>query len=310
MGVAVASAGVAGGSVLRWADLAMCVAKDHRTGVEVYRPELDLQDASRLGLLADLRNAVSANALTVHYQPKVDLATGRIQGVEALARWEHPELGTIGPDEFIPLAEHSSLITPLTMLVLRTALRDCAAWQATRAEPFTVAVNISPRSLLDPSFVDEVSRAVSYAGVDPPGLTLEITETSLMLDPERAMAALHSLRELGVRLSVDDLGTGYSSLAYLQRLPVDEVKIDQSFVAAFPDTSAQAVVGAIVDLGHRLGHRVVAEGVEDLEAYELLGDLGCDSAQGYWLGRPVSAAGLSEVLGRWSPPSLAGRSSP
>ncbi len=307
MGVAVASAGVAGGSVLRWADLAMCVAKDHRTGVEVYRPELDLQDASRLGLLADLRNAVSANAITVHYQPKVDLATGRIQGVEALARWEHPELGTIGPDEFIPLAEHSSLITPLTMLVLRTALRDCATWQATSAEPFTVAVNVSPRSLLDPSLVDEVARAVSYAGVDPPDLTLEITETSLMLDPERAMAALHSLRELGVRLSVDDLGTGYSSLAYLQRLPVDEVKIDQSFVAAFPDRSAQAVVGAIVDLGHRLGHHVVAEGVEDVEAYALLGDLGCDSAQGYWLGRPVSAAVLSEVLGRWSPPSLAGR---
>ena len=307
MGVAVAEVGTPGGSILRWADLAMYVAKEHRTGLEVYRPELDDQDSSRLGLLADLRTAVTTNALTVHYQPKVHLKTGLIQGVEALVRWHHPELGTIGPDEFIPLAEHSSLITPLTMFVLRNALRDCAAWRESRGAPFTVAVNISPRSLLDASFVDEVARALSYADVEPQDLTLEITETSLMLDPERAIAALERLRELGVRLSVDDLGTGYSSLAYLQRLPVDEVKIDQSFVASFPDSSAQAVVSAIVDLGHRLGHRVVAEGVEDLEAFVLLGELGCDSAQGYWLGRPVSATRLTEVLGTWSPPVPKGR---
>ncbi len=307
MGVAVAPKGADSGTALRWADLAMHAAKTHRTGVEVFRPELDQQDASKLGLLADLRSAVATSALEVHYQPKVDLATGRMLGVEALARWVHPTHGAVGPDEFIPLAEHSSLITPLTMLVLRTALRDCAAWQKALGSPFGVAVNISPRSLLEPGFVDSVSRALVYAGVLAGDLTLEITETSLMQDPHRAMAALHTLSGLGIRLSVDDLGTGYSSLAYLQRLPVDEVKIDQSFVASFPDPAAQAVVGAIVDLGHRLGHRVVAEGVEDREAFAQLHELGCDVAQGYWLGRPVPASRLSEMLASWTPPEVRGR---
>ncbi len=307
MGVAVASPGADAVSLLRWADLAMFVAKDHRTGVEVYRPELDQQDASRLGLLGDLRAAVAANELTVVYQPKVDVRTGRLEGVEALSRWQHPEHGPVGPDEFIPLAEHSSLITPLTMLVLRTALRDAASWLQSTQNRFTVAVNISPRSLLDPEFVDAVVRALAFAGVESKNLTLEITETSLMLDPERAINALQRIRDLGIKLSVDDLGTGYSSLAYLQRLPVDEVKIDQSFVAAFPDRSAQDVVGAIVDLGHRLGHRVVAEGVEGMDAFTALAELGCDSAQGYWLGRPMSAAALSELLRTWTPPAGSAR---
>ena len=307
MGVAVANEDVDSGTVLRWADLAMYAAKAQRTGIEVFRPELDQQDASRLGLLADLRSAVASSDLEVHYQPKVDLATGQMLGVEALARWVHPTHGTVGPDEFIPLAEHSSLITPLTMLVLRTALRDCAAWQRGHEKPFGVAVNISPRSLLEPGFVDSVARALVYAGVLAKDLTLEITETSLMQDPQRAMTALHSLGDLGVRLSVDDLGTGYSSLAYLQRLPVNEVKIDQSFIASFPDVAAQAVVSAIVELGHRLGHRVVAEGVEDAEAYALLAELGCDVAQGYWLSRPVPAQRLSEILEAWTPPRAMGR---
>ena len=307
MGVAVAPVGVDSAAVLRWANLAMYAAKERRTGMEVFRPELDCQDASRLGLLADLREAVASGALDVHYQPKIDLATGQIVGAEALARWRHPEHGVVGPAEFIPLAEHSSLITPLTMLVLRVALRDSAVWQRTHGRPFSVAVNISPRSLLEPGFVDSVARALVHAGVLAQHLTLEITETSLMQDPERAMAALHSLGDLGVQLSVDDLGTGYSSLAYLQRLPVDEIKIDQSFVASFPDVAAQAVVGAIVELGHRLGHKVVAEGVEDREAYDVLGELGCDIAQGYWMSRPVPVAAFAELLETWSPPARLGR---
>ena len=295
VGVAVGEPGVDGVTVVRWADLAMYTAKETRSGLEVYRPELDLSDASRLGLLADLRTTVASNTIAVYYQPKVDVRTGMVEGVEALARWHHPEHGLIGPDEFIPMAEHSSLITPLTMLVLRTALADCERWQAVNGR-FSVAVNISPRSLLDPGFVDEIARALAVVAVPASALTLEITETSLMTDPEGAIAALERLRTIGVRLSVDDLGTGYSSLAYLQRLPVDEIKIDRSFLAGIADASTQAVVGAIIDLGHRLGRRVVAEGIEDAKAFALLRDLDCDSAQGFWLGRPMPAPQLSSFL--------------
>jgi diguanylate cyclase (GGDEF)-like protein len=297
-----ASVGVAGGgagdtavTLLRWADLAMYAAKHSRTGLEVYRPELERQDSSRLGLLADLRLAVAGETLDVAYQPKMDVQSGKVIGVEALARWNHPQLGSIMPDEFIPLAEHSTLITPLTLLVLRRALRDTVVWRAAAGE-FSVAVNISPRSLLDPGFVDEVARELSLVDLPASALILEITETSLMTDPERAITALQRLRLIGVRLSVDDLGTGYSSLAYLQRLPVDEIKIDRSFLSAFDDPAAQAVVGTIVDLGHRLGKQVVAEGVEVPACLDALRLLGCDCAQGYWIARPMPAGELSRFL--------------
>ncbi len=305
LGVALAERGTDAVTALRWADLAMYAAKSNRTGVELFRPELDRRDAGRLGMLGDLREAVASDGLQVHYQPKVDLASGRTVGVEALARWDHPLHGAIGPEEFIPLAEHSSLITPLTMLMLRTALRDCRTWRVLDAD-FSVAVNISPRSLLDPSLVTAVADALRVADVPAEALTLEITETSLMGDPERAIAALRRLRAIGVRLSVDDLGTGYSSLAYLQRLPVDEIKIDRSFVMALPDPSAEAVVGAIVDLGHRLGHHVVAEGIEDAAAYDLLRGLRCDTAQGFWMSRPLPAHRLTRFLAGAGPLALTG----
>jgi diguanylate cyclase (GGDEF)-like protein len=289
-------------SMLRWADVAMYVAKTRRSGCEVYRPELDRGDRKRLGLLADLRAAIDARALHVHYQPKVSLRAGEVEGVEALVRWTHPQLGRIRPDDFIPLAEHSSLITPLTMLVLSTTLRECEQWLVSRPG-FSVAVNISPRSLLDPAFVDNVARALAVVAVPSSALTLEITETSLMADPERVIAALEQLSSLGIRCAVDDLGTGYSSLAYLQRLPVHEVKIDRSFLSSVPDPSSEAVIGAIVQLGHRLGKHVVAEGVESSAAYDLLRVLECDSAQGYWLSRPLPSAQLNDVLQRWAPPA-------
>jgi predicted signal transduction protein with EAL and GGDEF domain len=290
-------------SVVRWADLAMYAAKEARSGVEVYRAELDHADSSRLGLLADLRLAVASNALDVHYQPKIDVGTGEVTGVEALARWHHPALGLIGPDEFIPLAEQSSLITPLTMLVLRTALRDCETWQRTMGPAFSVAVNIAPRSLLDSGFVDEVARALAVVAVPASALTLEITETSLMSDPNGSVIALQRLRDLGVRVAVDDLGTGYSSLAYLQRLPVDEVKIDRSFLTEFTDPQARAVVSAIIELGHGLGRQVVAEGIEDETTFQALRDLGCDTAQGFWLARPMPGPQLTALLEGWRPPS-------
>jgi diguanylate cyclase (GGDEF)-like protein len=310
VGVAPAARGADPVSVVRWADLAMYAAKTSKSGVEVYREEIDHADSSRLGLLADLRAAVTANALGVHYQPKVDVRTGEVRGVEALARWQHPTFGRIGPDEFIPLAEQSSLITPLTMLVLRTALRDCETLQRSMGPTFSVAVNIAPRSLLDTGFVDEVARALAVVAVPASALTLEITETSLMSDPNGSVTALQRLRELGVRVAVDDLGTGYSSLAYLQRLPVDEVKIDRSFLAGFADPQARAVVRAIIDLGHGLGHQVVAEGIEDEATFVALRELGCDTAQGFWLGRPQPFPELSALVEEWRLPTSGGPTSP
>jgi diguanylate cyclase (GGDEF)-like protein len=301
IGVAPGAHGADPVSMLRWADLAMYAAKESKSGVEVYRPELDRVDSSRLGLLADLRTAVASNGLAVHYQPKVDIATGRVVGVEALARWRHPTLGPIGPDEFIPLAEQSSLITPLTMVVLRTALRDCEALQG-GVGALNVAVNISPRSLLDPGFVDEVARALAMVALPASALTLEITETSLMSDPDGSIVALQRLRDLGVRLSVDDLGTGYSSLAYLQRLPVDEVKIDRSFLSDFSDPQARAVVRAIIELGHALDRKVVAEGIEDEATFLALRELGCDTAQGFWLSKPLPYGEVSSLVETWPAP--------
>lgn len=306
-----ASVGVASGGIgdsamtlLRWADLAMYAAKHSRSGLEVYRSELDQHDSSRLGLLADLREAVSEGTLEVAYQPKMDVQSGQVTGVEALARWNHTVFGSIAPDEFIPLAEHSTLITPLTIFVLRRALRDAVRWRKV-VPNFSVAVNISPRSLLEVGFVDQVAGELAEVDLPASALTLEITETNLMTDPERAITALQQLRLVGVRLSVDDLGTGYSSLAYLQRLPVDEIKIDRSFLSAFDEPSAQAVVGTIVDLGHRLGKQVVAEGVEVPASLDALRLLGCDCAQGYWIARPMPAGELSRFL-EGKPPREAG----
>jgi diguanylate cyclase (GGDEF)-like protein len=295
VGVVVAEQGADAATVLRHADLALYAAQESRSGTAVFEPSLDRNDSSRLGLLAALRHAVAGNQVEVHYQPQIDLPSGKVTGVEALARWRHPELGPIAPDEFVPLAEHSGLITPLTMLVLRTALRDVEQLQQ-RPGDFRVAVNISPRSLLDPGFVDEVARELARVALPASVVTLEITETSLMTDPEQAVDALTRLRSIGVRLSVDDLGTGYSSLAYLLKLPVDELKIDRSLVSTLPDEPAEVVVGAIADLGHRLGRHVVAEGIEDAVTYDVVRRLGCDLAQGYWMGRPMPVEDLRTYL--------------
>jgi diguanylate cyclase (GGDEF)-like protein len=305
LGVARTSRDGESSDVLRQADIAMFTAKTRRTGVENYRPELEAGSPARLTLLTELRDAITRGELTVHFQPKVRLRDGEPVGAEALVRWIHPTMGFIPPDDFIPVAEHSGLITPLTFAVLRQSLDACEGWRrAGRA--LGVAVNISPRSLLDPSFVDEVARALAAVEVPASAVTLEITESSLMADPERAIEAMKRLRSLGLHLSIDDLGTGYSSLSYLQRLPVSEVKIDRSFLV--PDEGENdsfAIVGAIVDLGHRLGRHVVAEGVEDEATWQRLQQLGCDSAQGYWMGRPVPVDGFASWLQEWKPSSAA-----
>jgi EAL domain-containing protein (putative c-di-GMP-specific phosphodiesterase class I) len=212
--------------------------------------------------------------------------------VEALARWEHPELGWVPPDEFVPVAERSGLIGLLTTRVLDASLAACARWRAAGWD-VGIAVNLSARRLQDADLVEEVDRLLRRHGVPADRLTLEVTEGSVMADPARAVALLHELRDLGVRLSVDDFGTGYSSLSYLKRLPVHEVKIDRSFVTALgSDAEDLPIVRAIVDLGRHMGLEVVAEGVEDGPTMDLLDSIGCDLAQGWHLGRPMPIDGL------------------
>ncbi|HEY8284572.1 MAG TPA: GGDEF domain-containing phosphodiesterase, partial [Chloroflexota bacterium] len=279
-------------TLLRRADVAMYTAKRGATGYALYTTEQDQYSPDRLGLTGELRQAIEQDRLCLHYQPKVDLKTGHLDGVEALVRWPHPDRGLLPPDQFIPLAEHTGLIAPLSRWVLGTALRQCRAWRDEGLE-IRVAVNLSARLLQDEHLIETVSDLLQAHGVPPNDLELEITESAVMADPARALGLLHRLHMMGVRLSIDDFGTGYSSLAYLNRLPVDEVKIDKSFILGLRTDDAATITRSIIDLGHNLGLVVVAEGVEDQVAYERLGGMGCDLAQGYYLSRPIPAADLT-----------------
>ncbi|GAA3173216.1 EAL domain-containing protein [Blastococcus jejuensis] len=274
-------------ALLKRADLAASDAKSTTSRLRLYGPDLDADGPRRLTLVSELRTAVLDGALEVHVQPQAALASGRIAGVEALVRWQHPSLGPIGPDEFIPVAERSGLIGPLTSQVLDASLAACATWQA-GGHDLAVAVNLSTRSLHEADLVEHVARLLACHGVAAEKLTLEVTEGSVMVDPTRSVAVLRRLRDLGVRLSVDDFGTGYSSLSYLQRLPVQEVKIDRSFVAALHSGAENvAIVRAIITLGRNLGLEVVAEGVEDQATWDLLTSLDCDLVQGWHLARAM-----------------------
>ena len=283
-------------SLLQRADVAMYVAKEHPAGCEVYTRERDAYSPDRLTLLTELRRAIDRGQLVLHYQPKVDLRTGEIHGVEALVRWKHPERGMVPPDEFIPPAQKTGVIGPLTMFVLDEALRQCRTW-ALQGLDLCVAVNLSTRNLLDVHLPDTVGELLSRWEVHPSLLELEITESTILADPVRAMQVLSRLDEMGVRLAIDDFGTGYSSLAYLKRLPVDELKIDKSFILGMEESENDAViVRSTIDLGRNLGLRVVAEGVETSTAWNRLASLGCDIAQGYSLSRPVPASDLTEWI--------------
>ena len=273
--------------LLRRADIAMYRAKANRVGVSVYDPTLDDANGERLVLLGELRDAIATDGLGVAYQPKVDVATGAVVGAEALVRWTHPRHGAIGPDRFVPLAEHTGLIASLTDWVLHRAISDCRAW-VTAGHDFGVAVNLSPLTLHEHDLVERVRAALDATGLPPRYLTLEITEGAVMLDPEGALATLETLRDLGVCMSIDDFGTGYSSLSYLQRLPINELKIDRTFVTDLGrEQQGLVIVQSAIDLGHNLGLRVVAEGVEDARSLGVLRDLGCDTAQGYLVSRPL-----------------------
>jgi diguanylate cyclase (GGDEF)-like protein len=284
--------------LLQHADVAMYLAKLAHVGSLVYDPSVDQHSPKRLALLGGLRLALERDELLLHYQPKADLRSGDIRGVEALIRWQHPEHGLLEPGEFIPLAERTGLIHPLTRSVLDGALDQAARWRRA-GSPLSVAVNVSTRCLLDLAFPDQIAGQLAGWEVPPHLLVLEITESAVMADPARALEVLRGLHALGVAIAIDDFGTGYSSMAYLKELPVDELKIDRSFVSQMAASSRDAViVRSTIDLGHNLGLRVVAEGVETRQAWEALAALGCDLAQGYYLGRPMPAADLERHLWR------------
>ncbi|MCU1388781.1 MAG: putative Diguanylate cyclase/phosphodiesterase [Ilumatobacteraceae bacterium] len=279
-----------GATLLQRADVAMYDAKAGvGDGVAFYDVEMDTNSTRRLTLVNGLNVAIANGELSVVYQPKVNLERREVVGFEALVRWQHPTLGPIGPDEFIPLAERSGMIHQLTEHVLRTALHQVTIWRAA-GHDWSVAVNLSMRNLLDDDIVGIVADALRVTEVNPGKVTLEVTETHVMADPARTISVLEQLSALGPRLSVDDFGTGYSSLAYLQRLPVNEVKIDKFFVLSMADDNgAEAIVRSVLDLARNLGLHSVAEGVEDRASFDRLTALGCAEAQGYFMSRPMPA---------------------
>ena len=283
-------------TLLRKADIAMYKAKASGDGVHRYGRGDYTDGAARLQLLEELRTAIATDRLVLHYQPKIDLDTGDVHAVEALVRWDHPSRGLLYPDVFLALVEEAGLMPRLTRVVLAAALDQVATWHA-HGQQLTVAVNLSASSLGDVDLPEEIAAMLADRGVAPHALQLEVTEEFLMADRERARDILTRLRHSGVQISVDDFGTGYSSLSYLRDLPIDELKLDRSFV--FPmadDARAAALVASIIALAHSLGLRIVAEGVETHVAYTELRHLGCDQAQGYFMSRPVPAAELDHWL--------------
>ena len=293
--------------LLQRADIAMYVAKTQQLGVFAYDPDVDGHSPAKLVLLGDLRRALERDELVLHYQPKMATSTGDVVSAEALVRWQHPDRGLVFPDAFIPLAEHTGLIGPLTRYVLDAALAQSRIW-ADAGRPLPVSVNLSARNLLDENLPAQVVELLAAHGVPADLLELEVTESALMTEPARAQRLLEQLSALGVRISIDDFGAGYTSLAQLKTLPVDELKIDKSFVMTMTtDRSNSLIVHSVVDLGHNLGLTIVAEGVESEQALTALREFGCDVAQGYHLSRPIPAAALDTwLLGRTITPAHPG----
>jgi diguanylate cyclase (GGDEF)-like protein/PAS domain S-box-containing protein len=289
--------GLSSEELMQRADVAMYTAKQESIRYAYYDSRSDDHDPQRLTIIGELRRAIEQRELVLYYQPKASLSDGAVTSVEALLRWLHPERGLVPPDEFIPQAQETGLMKPLTLYVLDEALRQSREWQDAGVD-LTVSVNLATRNLLDVAFPDDVAAALAKWEVDPARLELEITESTMLDDPFRTKIVLDRLHGMGIKLSIDDFGTGYSSLAYLRQLPVSEIKIDRSFVLNMDSNADDAViVRSTIDLGRNLGLRVVAEGVETIEAWNQLEGLGCDVAQGYFLSRPVPAADLVTWLG-------------
>jgi diguanylate cyclase (GGDEF)-like protein len=283
--------------LLQRADIAMYSAKASSTdNVQLYQSDRDTHSPRRLTLASDLRRSIEDGQLLLYYQPKARLTDGTIVGAEALVRWQHPDLGFVPPDEFVPLVERTGLIQPFTDLILTLAVDQINTWVG-RGLDVEVSVNLSMRNLMDVSLPKRIADLLGTRASDPRRLTFEITESTIMSEPAIIIRVLKELSALGARLSVDDFGTGYSSLSYLQKLPVHELKIDKSFV--FPLTSdpgAEAIVRSIIDLSRNLGLKVVAEGVEDQRAWDRLRRLSCDVAQGYFLSRPIPPSAFEDWL--------------
>jgi diguanylate cyclase (GGDEF)-like protein len=280
------------------ADIAMYRAKSAgRGGFQLYDRSMNAQALERLQMEAHLRRALERNEFVLHYQPRVAAATGRIVGAEALIRWQHPERGLLPPGDFIPLAEDAGLIIPIGEWVIEAACRQCAAWMAQGLEPVPVAVNLAATHLRQSSLPARVARTLRRHGVPPDRLEIEVTESILLADPDLSARIARELAGMGVKLSIDDFGTGYSSLSYLKRLPIATLKIDRSFVNDLGvDPDDEAIVGAIVALGHSLKLKVVAEGVESEAQLAFLRSLRCDEYQGYYMSRPVEADAFSQLL--------------
>jgi diguanylate cyclase (GGDEF)-like protein/PAS domain S-box-containing protein len=281
-------------TLLRRADIAMYSAKQANSGYAFHQSEQEPRSTDQLALVVEMRNAIERDEFVLHYQPKLHLRSGLVTRAEVLIRWNHPERGLIPPNVFIPIAERTGLIKPITDWILERALRQCREWQD-NGVPMHIAVNVSAKSLQDHEDMlpQKLQQLLDRWQVDPRFLKIEITESSIMADPAHALAILSLLQSMGVRLSVDDFGTGYSSLTHLRQLPIDEIKVDQSFVMGMKTSDADAaIVRTVIDLAHNLGKQVCAEGVEDEETWQMLKDLGCDLAQGYYISRPLSALDL------------------
>jgi diguanylate cyclase (GGDEF)-like protein len=300
VGVAVSGPGARDAdALLRHADIAMHVAKQQGRGVVVYDRGLDRRHSpAKLALLGDLRRALDRHELLLHYQPKLGLGTGEVVGVEALLRWHHPRHGVLAPGEFMPFAEHTGLIGPLTRAVLDMALAQAGAW-CEQGCARTVAVNLSARNLLDEQLPGTVADLLAVHGVAAELLVFEVTESAVMTEPQRARQLLEELSAQGIGIAIDDFGAGYTSLGQLKSLPVGELKIDRSFVTTMTEDGRNAlIVQSVIDLGHNLGLSIVAEGVEDERTLGALAALGCDVAQGFHIGRPMTV----EALDAWPAP--------
>jgi diguanylate cyclase len=276
-------------TLIQRVDVAMYVAKQEGKGFVLYSEKMDQHSPHRLTLIGELRQALENDNVLLHFQPKVNAGSNKVTGVEALVRWNHKTHGLMGPDTFISLAERTGLIKPLTRWVLKHALHQGIIWHSQGID-IDISVNLSTRNLLDPDFPDIIAGMLASCDFPPGSLTLEITETTIMADPDYAMETLNRIVKMGVKFSIDDFGTGYSSLSYLKKLPIKEIKIDKSFVMEMmQNENDAAIVVATIDLAHNLGHRVVAEGVETIEAMEKLQSLGCDSLQGFYISAPLDA---------------------
>jgi diguanylate cyclase (GGDEF)-like protein len=277
------------------ADVAMYVAKGDRSGCVVYAPELDRHSPERLALMGDFRHAISRDELRVVYQPKINLKSREIFGVEALVRWQHPQLGWILPDRFIPMAEQTGAVRPVTLWMLERAVQQCLEWRRLGFD-LVAAVNLSPRNLHDPELPERVRALLDLLGAPASMLELEITESVIMSDPLRSLQVLTRLSKMGLRLAIDDFGTGYSSFSYLRKLPVHEIKIDKSFIDDMVEDGDEVIVQSTIELAHNLGLTCVAEGVQDQTTLERLAHLGCDTAQGDFISPPLDGPGVATWL--------------